>query len=465
LSFTRLEILDGVLTAVSSQGVFRLDPAFYQWIPETTGLESLDARGLCSDAGSLYLATGFGPFKCTTLYSWQPFYDGLNQSDVWMLAFYGTEVWAVIPRGIFISNDEGSTFTMHSMTGMGNPEQLIMTDSAYYAVSADSFYVSNDHGNTWTIHNNGLSIPVQWPFLDLTSLALQNDFLFLGTNDGLYRSPCQNIFWTKLPAFTCQTYYRIDLFNDETTLIAVKAYYNNGDKFYSFRSTDGGVTFDSVNLPVGTRPIFSGDGPEIYSLSRNVLFKSTDEGISWANIPVGNSDIYGQFLAVREPAVIIGGSKLFGTLTDIYLAITYDDGISWTDISGNLPVPSWPILKQVSINQERTFAAPSMNGLWYRDGLMTGIGKISGNRPGWLKLAPNPSKSNTTLLFDMPEASAGRIIITGMKGNILFEGRTKQFTQGRNMEYIDVSTYASGTYFISLLTDKMNSTRKLLVIY
>jgi len=462
--FSRMEILDGVLTAGSSQGLFRLDPLLNQWFPENTGLETLDARGLCSDAGVLYLATGVGPFKCTTLYNWQPFYDGLNQSEIGTLAFHGSEVWAVIPQGTFISTDEGANFTKHTMIGMGNPEKLIMTDSVFYAVAADSFYVSNDHGAIWTLSNTGITFPVQWPFLNLTSLVMQGDYLFLGTNLGLYRSLRQNINWAKMNSFNFANPSVTDLFCDQNTLIAVKTVYTNDYHYYSFRSSDFGQTFDSISMPFNSEPIFGGDGAMIYALSHNKLFKSSDEGISWTNIPIGSENIYGFFLPVKEPAVMVGGSKLNGTLTDIYLAVTYDDGVSWTDISGNLPVPSWPVMKQVAVNLQRTFAAPSMNGLWYQDGLLTGISENQSYLSHQQKLIPNPSNGKTTLFFDLPEATTGKITISGMLGRNLYEGKTKSYLKGANREYLDISNLPSGPYLVSLQTPKMKLTSKLLII-
>lgn len=462
-SFSRMEILEGVLTAGSSQGVFRLDTLLNQWFPENSGLETLDVRGLVSNNGVLYLATAFGPFKTSGLYNWQPFYDGLNKSDVRTLALHNNEVWAVIPRGTFVSEDEGATFTQHFMTGMGDPEMLIMTDSVFYAVAIDSFYVSNDHGSSWALHQEGLMPPPQWPFLDLTSLVIQGDHLFLGTNDGLYTSPVQNIQWTKLNSFTNPVPRRIDLFSDANTLIAVNQMYINDYQFHSFRSTNGGATFDSMSLPISSPLVFAGDGPELYSLSRNSLFKSIDEGISWNSIPIGNPEIYGFFLTASEPALIVGGSELQITLTDIYLAVTYDDGVSWSDISGNLPVPSWPILKQVAINQQRTFAAPSMNGLWYQDGLLTSTDDHSAIPEASMKIVPNPSSDAATLVLNFPEATEGRVTITGMMGNIIYEAKKRTFSKGSHHERIDINNFAAGLYLVTLETGQKKLICKLLV--
>jgi hypothetical protein len=463
VSFVRMEILDGVLTATSTQGVFRLDTLQNQWFSENSGLETLDARGLCSYDGDLYLATAFGPFKTAGLYNWQPFYDGLKKSDVRTLAFNGSKVWVVIPRGTFISEDGGSTFAKHNMTGMGAPEMLIMTDSVFYAVASDSFYISTDNGYSWTLHNNGLQPPPQWPFLDLNSFVFHGNNLFLGTNDGLYTSPCGNIQWTRLSSFTSPVPRRIDLFSEENTLIAFNLYYNNGDQFCSFRSIDDGATFDSISLPISYPLVFAGDGPELYALSRNSLFKSIDEGISWNSIPIGNTEIYGFFLTASEPALIVGGSELQMTLTNIYLALTHDDGQSWSDISGNLPVPSWPILKQVAISQQRTFVAPSMNGLWYQDGLLTNAGDHPDIHSASMKIIPNPSNGVASLVFNFPEAVECRMTITGMMGNVIYEGQTKSFPKGRSQEQIDLSDLAAGIYLITLHTRNRKVTCKMVI--
>jgi hypothetical protein len=456
--FRRMEILNGVLCASSwEQGFFRLDPALNQWIPENSGLETMQVTGFCANDSLLFLATGVGPYSYSTPYTWLPFYDGLHQADVRTIAFLGEEVWLVTTRGTFNSTDHGANFTKQPMNGLPDPVKLILTDSLFYAVSWNAFYVSHDHGSTWTKQNDGLPVPVQYPYLSIHSMALQGEYLFLGTNLGLYRSSCKNINWIRMTSMGSPDPNVTDLFCGDTTLFAVKTIYISGDyHYYTFRSTDHGQTFDSIgSLPSLPQPVFAGDGSDFYELSYHDLLKSEDEGVSWAPLPIGDSEIYGFFLSAQKPAVIVGGSKIGMTLYDIYLSITYNDGITWTDIRENLPVPSWPILNLLATNQQRIFVSPSVNGLWYQDGLLTGIGKdhpIAANR---MTAAPNPASDHTTILFDLQSPCTGNITVRSMMGNTCYSGNTQRFGAGSHAEHLDFKNLLPGLYIVSLQTEKM----------
>jgi len=452
----RMKILNGnLMVSTWFEGVYRLDTTVNQWFPENTGLETLTVEGFCDYAGGLFLATNIGPFKCTIPYNWEPFYDGLNQADISTVSFLGNEVWAVAPRGTFVSTDHGTTFTKHEMSGLSKPISLLLTDSLFYARTNNSFWISSDHGNSWVEENSGLPSPTQWPYLSLRSLVKQGGYLFLGTNEGIYRSPSQNIYWTKMISFTYQDNHPIYLFCDESTLFAVKEVYNN-NYHHTFRSVDFGQTFDSVSLPVYYNPAFASSGNAYYALSCNQLFKSADAGSSWSTLPIGNPDIYGLFLAASQPALIVGGSKLSITLYDLYLAVTYDNGNTWTDIQENLPVPPWPVLSQLAINQQRTFASPGGYGLWYQDGLLTGIGNNPAITAGRLTVSPNPAKGRATLLFDLPEPCTAAITITGMTGRVLYQGQAKTFEKGSRKEQLNLKDMAPGIYIVSFCSDKLN---------
>jgi hypothetical protein len=463
LGISKLDILNGTLFACSwYKGVFRLNPANYKWFPENTGLETLTVNGFCDYAGGLFLATDFGPYKCTTPYNWIPFYDGLNLASIDALAFLGNEVWSVSKRGTFVSTDQGVTFTKHEMKGIFKPASLLLTDSIFYALSNDSVWISTDHGNSWAAYNSGLPVPTQWPFLSLCSLVKQGGYLFLGTNLGLYRSPCQNISWTKVISFTSQDNHPVYLFCDDSTLLAVKEVNTSSNFYYTFRSADSGQTFDSVSLPVGSQPVFTGNGIDFYALYYNQIFKSTDEGISWSTLPIGNPAMHGYLLAAKEPALIVGGSKINATLYDLYLAVTFDDGITWYDIQENLPVSSWPVLSQLAINQQRTFASPSGYGLWYQDNVLAGIKSNQKNAAG-LTIAPNPAHSIARVQFDMPESSSGNITLAGITGNRIYSSPLQKFGKGKNSVQIDVSGFPQGLYIVSLRTDRITMQGKMMI--
>ncbi len=452
----QMQVIDGTLFATAlSRGPFRFDPGSGQWIQEITGLEQPAVNSFCADSSHIYLATRLGPYKCDTPYTWLPFYGGLNQSSVSMVSAHDNEVWAVTTRGTFISTDMGATFTLHPLTGMGDPVRLIMTDSLYYALSHGFFYLSTDHGASWTKQHTGLPDPPPGTSLSCNGLEMVSDQLFLKTAAGLFHSDLSPILWTAIPPGPAASdIYRI--FGCDSILFMVKRVQSSPEQFASFRSADFGLTFDSITtLPLpGYIPFFANDGDRFYSLVFNRILKSQDYGLTWSEIPVGNPSIRGHSLSVSGPAVIVCGSILDMTLTDLYLAVTYDDGNHWTDVLDNLPDPSWPIFLCMETHQQRTFVAPNANGLWYRDGLLTTIRESRSAEAGTLRIHPNPAGRQACLKFTLPIPADGQVSMFNMQGELEFQGDPVRFSGGENTVVLDVRPYTPGVHCVVVTTEQ-----------
>jgi hypothetical protein len=147
------------------------------------------------------------------------------------------------------------------------------------------------------------------------------------------------------------------------------------------------------------------------------------------------------------------GSKLGVTLYDTFLFVSYDNGINWTDIRDNLPVPSWPLLQIVEINYDRLFAGPNESGLWYRDALLTGVKKIAKEKSNILRVAPNPAESSITAFIDLAEEANGKIIISDITGRFVFDSGLLNFNSGTNQHAINIENFNPGIFIMSLLVD------------
>ena len=453
--FRHLQAINGILYANSKeQGFFRFDAGSNQWMPENNNLETPGVEGFCNFNNQLFLATDAGPFTATSNYTWQPFYDGLNHSDIKKVFMHGNDVWATTTAHLYTSGDAGAHFTRHELNGIPVPSQLIMTDSVFYMIAADSVYVSNDHGNTWIMHNSGLPYTTQYPYLHLNSLAVNGDFVFLGSNMGLFRSGHDAGSWTKLPSLGTSGLNALDLVIEDTVLLAIKSVYSPDYYYCVYRSADNGFSFDSVSgLPTSYFPTIEGDQHNFYALIFNQLYKSADGGISWLNLPASDPEFYGDCMAVKEPAVIVGGRRLGTTVFGPYLAVTYDEGLSWSNLYENLPVPAWPGINLVGVNQMRTFTAPLENGLWYQDNVLAGISNPAPHKPANLLITPNPANGVATLHFDLPQACAGRITVTGMMGELCFQEPIRQFEKGKTTRQLELRNLPAGLFLVTLHTE------------
>jgi hypothetical protein len=217
---------------------------------------------------------------------------------------------------------------------------LRMTDQP-----GEGVLVSTDGGATWD-HDNGTwnsgSVPLTGDFVSIQAVASENGITLIASLSGLYRSTDADL----ANVAKCQGTNRF-----MTGVITDIDFGNNGVVYACtrdsvYRSTDGGLTFGKgINdlFPKGTqapnnriaghrgqiavapsnRDVMYFTGVNDINGNCTGVWKSTDNGYTWASIspfesavfnPFQNKGLYGMFLGVapRNPDhVFIGGAKSF----------------------------------------------------------------------------------------------------------------------------------------------------------
>jgi len=446
-------------------GFYQWNPVSSHWDPENSGLQSNQIWGLCTSNSIVFCASSLGPYKCSAPYTWEGFYDGLHQTNVRSVSCLGNEVWTITDAGLFRSPDNGEHFTPQQFSGSPVRNGLILTSYAYYMITDSAFYASYDHGITWQINNTGLPAPPVPPYLTLYSLAKTSNFLYLGSNLGLFRSSVLNLQWELLPSFGTGNLVSVDLYATDSILLATKS--PGSSYYYTFRSIDNGVTFDSLEaFPGNESHFFSGNNNNLFALTINHLFNSTDRGLTWPEIPMqynGYPYIEAWNLASEDPALFAGGQSCIDTFGyDIYLSVTYDKGITWYDVCDNLPVPNWPVINCVAVNSTRVFTASSENGLYYRDDLFTGNKEIIKNENDILQVSPNPVVDNADLTINLPQKGEGAILLYDITGKPVFQSGTIQFNNGISHEVLNMQDLPHGLYLVSLTAGTTMINRKII---
>jgi hypothetical protein len=453
ISFSLMKMVNGrLMGSTASQGPYRLNPLTNQWIQEITGLESLSTGGVCADDGLIYLATGIGPYSCDTSFNWNSMYLGLHMLRVNAISALANEVWVSTSVGCYVSMDYGTHFEKKPEMEIPNPELLILTDTIVFALAGGSCYLSPDRGAQWILQHTGLPAPPLVPFLHCNDLAMVGDHLFLSTNAGLYRSPASPVMWSPVTSFNTGNTSPVSVSVCDAVLFAVISY-NSQAQYCSFRTNDQGQTWDSITtLPLPDRvPVFSGSDALFYALTYNHLSESSDLGMTWSEIPAGNPAMYGQFLVANGHAVIVGGSVLDITLTDLYLSITYNDGLTWTDIRDNLPKPSWPIFTCLETHQQRTFVSPLSNGLWFRDDLLTDLPEAHESTFGEMSITPNPAGHKVTVRVKHSSPQGCVISMYDMRGIRVFSSDPVELGED-NPFTLDSEAYGPGLYVVEVIS-------------
>jgi N-acetylneuraminic acid mutarotase len=86
-----------------------------------------------------------------------------------------------------------------------------------------------------------------------------------------------------------------------------------------------------------------------------------------------------------------------------------------------------------------------------------------GQQSGSLRLFPNPAVNATTLSINQEKAGPATVILTDMKGTIM-KKLNLSLNAGTNSQAIDCSSYASGTYLLTILTTDGGRMNEKLVI-
>jgi hypothetical protein len=242
---------------------------------------------------------------------------------------------------------------------------------------------STDDGMNWTPMNNGLT------YLNINALLITGSNIFAGTNTGIFLSPDKGSSWTKLN----NSLYDVNAFAKIGNIIFAGTYHGNG----VYYSTDNGTTWNNypygfrvtpagiISLAVsGINLIAGSDNDEIFVSSdssktwRSVsnsfqlwsvfsngnmvfssMFKSTDNGLSWAQMNFG-----GYYFAQS-------GSNLFGCAPQ-WVWLSTDFGLTHTSVDlGFAPLTSF---ESIAVNLNYLFIGTADKGIWRRRLIdMTGV--------------------------------------------------------------------------------------------
>lgn len=184
-----------------------------------------------------------------------------------------------------------------------------------------------------------------------------------------------------------------------------------------YRSTDGGLTWDSVSHPaIGFQTPTVGIGNMMWQISRGSIFiyTSTDNGITWntSNTPESKIDI-----AISRT----GGTIWIATFGDRILHNS--TGVNINTISNQIPVG-------FSLSQNY----------------------------------PNPFNPSTKIKFAIPNSSFVKLAVYDILGREAAVLVDEQLSPGSYEYNFNAAELTSGTYFYRISTETFSQTRKMLLV-
>jgi photosystem II stability/assembly factor-like uncharacterized protein len=344
-AFRNTDVLAG-----TNAGVF-LSTNGTDWAP--LGLQSFSVLSLVVTDNNIFAGTSGGGVYFSTDYgsTWNAVNNGLNNTTVNALAGSGNNIFAGTSGGVYLSIDNGTTWTSKNNY---NVSSLIFHGTSILAGTMGGVYLSTNNGTNWTIVNNGLT------YQSVNALASSGDNIFAGVYyggpghvGGVFLSIDDGTSWTEvgLP----NNFMVLSLAVNGTKIFAGSfnpfefrlLTFSEGPVGGIYYSNDVGTNWTQVSPSLYSFNVMAVSGNNIYAGASvgpfgGAVLLSTNNENSWTKIFSGNSVF----------ALAISGTNIFvGTRNGIYLSS--DNGTNWTQENHGL---TNTYINSLTIYEDKIFA-------------------------------------------------------------------------------------------------------------
>ncbi len=304
----------------------------------------------------LYYTDDFGDdwilFNITDVCKWQGWYShdiAFVKDDITRLAWAGIDAWYSEDQGLYFEQVSSWQNWSFDPNPVGEPEggpdyvhgdihrvlnNPFATNEMWYATDGGVFF-SEDYGQTFTSRNGGLQT-LQF-YADCSNSATDSLFFIGGMQDNSTTIYEGNDSWRRVIGGDGMS-TAVDPTDDNV----VYGSYQNGN---ILKSVDGAYSFFGIDNPASNNSNFVGPFrlclKNTYQIitGGNQLYKSEDGGVNWDALPASN--INGNLILKIDVSPVSCDIICFITNPDqsdrarVYL--TNDGGMSFEDITGNLP--------------------------------------------------------------------------------------------------------------------------------
>ena len=239
------------------------------------------------------------------------------------------KLFAGVNGDVYVSTDNGATWTSGGATISGNVYQITSTlNGNLYAGTDTGVYVSTDDGGTWTAVNTGLGAG---PVLSIAGTNAVTNIIYAATSSGLYKSSNAGATWT------------ITAMTQNVNAVAVDSagkVYTSSPYVNVFKSVNAGTTFTVIatGLPLHMSFVLV-QQISVNPLNQNVyigtasqgIYKTVNAGATWTQQNVGLSNLNVRCFDFNSSGYIFAATALG-------IAQSVNGGASWIDQNNTLPV-------------------------------------------------------------------------------------------------------------------------------
>ncbi len=368
-----------------AEGVYRSTDNGLTWAQ--TPLNNIYVFGMAVSGNNIFAGTGFyGVYLSTDNgLTWNE--TSLNNVSVYSIAVNGSNIFAgTSSGGVYVSPDNGITWTQTGPANQWINTLYVNGNNIYAGTYGSGVFVSTNNGQSWTqtalnnaqvyaiiisgpnlvagtynygtlvSQNNGqnwlqTSFLIEWA----NTLAVTGNFVFAGTNTGIFLTTNSGQLWNRLPVNTINVNALV--VTAPTIIGSLLLAGNSAGQV--FLSRDYGQNW-SQTASFTTHAVYalSANGPVIYAGTQSDgVFYSVNNGQTWTQSTLNNKTIY---------SIATSNSKVFaGTYADgVYFSS--DNGQTWAQTSLNTG-----FIKSLAVNGSYVYAGTTNNVYVSSDGGVT----------------------------------------------------------------------------------------------
>lgn len=264
---------------------------------------------------------------------------GITDLDFESIAVKDSILCVATTGDFFISHNLGGSWTHPSNSGIVNlPITSLFLDNNFIYGATNSYLIrSQDGGNTWDTIN----------YTAPQAIAKYQNKLLLGNQNGLYLSTDYGTTWTTLYSVNLLTAIRSLATKDSIILAGISntLYYSSDDGNHWDKTVLNGGNINCI-LPVDSLVL-------VGTLTGTGIFKRNWNDTSWTSINNGLTNLSIRSLARNGNIIYAGTSNGLFSSTNL--------GQNWTDISSTLP---YRYIYSILIDSSRIFVGTS-NGVYF----------------------------------------------------------------------------------------------------
>jgi photosystem II stability/assembly factor-like uncharacterized protein len=357
-----------------------------------------------------------------------------------------------------------------------NPPEIYGTLGALSGNWIFGRFYSTNFGTDWVQINSGVN-PSQHFYTKIRTDNIAPVVVFSNADNFLYYSTNKGTNWLKrnTSAFSVSvTNFSVRQYavNSEPLVYVCLNSSQSGQQL-KFQSGNGLFAERSSGLPdslsVRTVTLHPSDSNVAYAVMNGLkdgkkVYMTTNQGLNWTNIsgnlpnaPAGDLVVH----STVDEILYLGGEMGFFKTTD--------GGSTW--FRWNNGVPEAVIVTEMKsfINNGEFYVIASTygNSIWTREETDNPLYVGNNNTPSTYSLSqnyPNPFNPETTIEFSIPEDANVQLLVYNISGQLVKTVLNSRFDAGSHSVNFAGKDLSSGVYFYKLITPNYSDVRKMIII-